>query len=124
MPSQASPERLVFAPPNGRLLATVGRFYGINTLGPQAERKKALAAPEGASAECGPVSLEYLMLYSARQLRTVSAQVPPAVVLAKAATAPDGERRYDLYGATKSKRMRARLALGLTQPSTGRKTDR
>src|SRR6476660_2654156 len=41
MPSQASPERLllVFAPPNGRQLATVGRFYGINTLGPQAERQ-------------------------------------------------------------------------------------
>jgi hypothetical protein len=83
-----------------------------------------LAAAEGASAECGPVSPEYPTFYSARQLRTVWAQVPQAVALAKAATAPDGGRRYDLYGATKSKRMRARLALGLTRPSTGRKTDR
>jgi hypothetical protein len=118
-----------------------------------------IAAPEGASAECGPVNLEYLMLYSARQLRTgserqlravsagrlrtvsprrirvvaagqlrtVSAQVRPAVVsakAAKAATAPNGERRYDLYDATKSKKMRACLALGLTQPRIGRKTDR
>jgi hypothetical protein len=70
------------------------------------------------------VSARRLRAVAARQLRTVSAQVQPAVVLAKAATAPDGERRYDLYDATKSKRMRARLALGLTQPSIGRKTDR
>jgi hypothetical protein len=52
-------------------------------------------------------------------IRTVSAQVPPAVVSAKAAPAPDGERRYDLYDATKSKKMRACLALGLTQPRIG-----
>ena len=91
-----------------------------------------LTVQEGASAECGPVSPEYLTFYSARrlravsarQLRTDSAQVPQAVALAEVATAPDGERRYDLYGATKSKRMRPRLARGLTQPSTGRKTDR
>jgi hypothetical protein len=70
------------------------------------------------------VSARRLRAVAARQLRTVSGQIPPAAVLAKAAMAPDGEPRYDLYDATKSKRMRARLALGLTQPSTGRKTDR